>query len=200
MHALISAPPDSSSPLLVRLAACVTGTPPNTSDPYSFAVSLSSGESLPSEAAAPYCPSRHDCVLFLFSSDRHACDGCTSPIPRGSHGWRCFLCNYDLCSCCRATYCGDVDSRSVLSRQILNGVCDDWQRHIALYACASAHDISRLEGQGPAARSSALVAHATYGGRDAEGWAGHYGVAFACASLSYLNQVTSSAETVIARF
>jgi hypothetical protein len=83
-----------------------------------------------------------------------------------------------------------------VSSQCANGVSGVSWKSISLYVCASASGIDRLASQRNE-KTRALFAHFSLSGKDAEGWAGHHGTAFACSSVSHLNQVIASARVFV---
>jgi hypothetical protein len=172
----------------VRAKICVKGTPPDCADPYTLSLKLKSSEPLPANAALAKCPAGHDCLPFYFSSDRHSCDCCRTAISAGNQGWRCFECNHDVCHlCCRVEF-DDADPTSIISNQCADDVCSDKWATIVLHASAPLIHSPQLRALNESAKHT-LFSHFSISGRDAEGWAGHYGAAFACPSVSYLGQV-----------
>jgi hypothetical protein len=188
MRASVPLPPNSSGFTLVRARASLRGTPPDCADPYALSLKLTNADALPLEGVASRCPAGHESLPFLFSSDRHVCDYCSSPILSGSQGWRCIECNHDVCHNCNMVESYDVEPDSILSSQTVTGVCGDSWRPLSLYAGASAADIMPRASQ-RRAQANALFAHFHLSGRDTEGWAGHHGTAFSCVSVSYLHEV-----------
>lgn len=197
MHASISLPSDASGITYVRSTACVKGTPPNCADSYALSLKLSIAEALPLEVVAARCPAGHDTLPFLFSGDRHVCDCCSSPMRSGSKGWRCIECDHDICRACHNVEFGEIDPEEcIVSSQCANGVSGLSWKSISLYVCASASGIHRLVSQ-MNEKNRALFAHFSLSGKDAEGWAGHHGTAFACSSVSHLKQVSASAQVFV---
>jgi hypothetical protein len=190
LRACIPLPLDSSSISLLRFTSSIKGTPPDCADPYALSLTIARAELSPSEAHAAQCAAGHDCLPFLFSNDRHACDCCASSIICSSQGWRCIDCNYDVCGVCCPLERVDLDRSSIASVQSAAGVCSGSWMSASLFAFATAGDVGRPDSQEKPADAKALSVHASYSGKDAEGWAGHHGAAFACSSLSYLDKVT----------
>ena len=55
------------------------------------------------------CPQGHTCLLWTYADDHHACDlsddsafaaACRGDFEVGDQGYRCYVCNYDLCVQC----------------------------------------------------------------------------------------------------
>lgn len=189
MRARINLPETFRGVTFVRSKICVKGTPPDCADPYTLSLKLKSSELLSANVISAKCPAGHDCLPFYFSSDRHSCDCCCAPISAGNQGWQCFECNHDVCHlCCWVGY-DDVDPTSIISNQSANDVCSDQWVTVVLHASVPRNHSSQL---GVDSAKSTLFSHFSVSGRDAEGWAGHYGAAFACPSVSYLGQVKLS--------
>ncbi len=176
----------------MRSRTCVKGTPPNCADPFSLSLKLKRSESSLSPLVAAACKLGHDCLPYLFSSNRHSCDCCSAIIRAGSQGWRCFDCNHDVCHCCHPSAPDEVDPESIISCQSVNGLCNNAWTTVVVHACASQNRSPQLALQASAEPPNAVYAHFSLIGRDAEGWAGHHGTAFAQPTVSYLSLVIHS--------
>ena len=190
MRAAVVFPSDSHGTVVVRSKTHIRGTPPNCADTYTLSLILYSSEPLPSDVVLVQanCPASHVCVPFLFASDRHSCNSCSAPICAGSRGWRCFDCNYDVCHSCHTVESNCIDPKSIISSHSVSGICCDTWKSVTLCTCAFGDYFMQL-GLHNQSKAPALLVNSSLSGKDAEGWAGHHGAAFACTSVAYLKKV-----------
>ena len=195
LRASIVLPLDSCGTFIVRSKTYIKGTPPNCADSYVMSLAIKSSETFPSNVVKVHCPESHDCVPFFFSDDKHSCNSCSVFICAGSRGWRCFDCNFDLCHSCHNVESNDVDPASIISIHSVSGICCETWKSVSLYACAFEHHVMQLGLRNQAA-VPALFAHFSQSGKDAEGWAGHHGAAFARTTVSYFCKVMFSSLNI----